>query len=61
MLQVPPLGILAYSTHMRGSGVMENGLEKPNVEVTLVSQIPPNHCAWLNLGYIILASIYVVE
>ena len=30
-----PLGVLAHSTHLRGSGVMENGVEKPNVKVTL--------------------------
>ena len=36
-----PLGVLAHSTHVRGSGVMENGMEKPNVRVTLASKIPP--------------------
>ena len=46
-----PLGVLAHSTHMRGSGVMENGIEKPNVRVTLASKIPPEDCAKLNLGY----------
>jgi nickel-dependent lactate racemase len=46
-----PLGVLAHSTHMRGSGVMENGIEKPNVRVTLASKIPPEDCARLNLGY----------
>ena len=29
-----PLGVLAHSTHLRGSGRMENGLGKPNVRVT---------------------------
>lgn len=46
-----PLGVLAHSTHVRGSGVMENGVEKPNVRVTLASKIPPEDCARLNLGY----------
>lgn len=46
-----PLGVLAHSTHVRGSGVMENGVEKPNVRLILASKIPPEDCAKLNLGY----------
>jgi nickel-dependent lactate racemase len=52
-----PLGVLAHSTHLRGSGVMENNVEKPNVRVTLASKIPPEDCARLNLGYLDPASI----
>jgi len=52
-----PLGVLAHSTHMRGSGVMENGVEKPNVTVTLASKIPAEDCACLNLGYLDPATI----
>jgi lactate racemase len=47
-----PLGVLAHSTHLRGSGVMENGIEKPNVKVTLASKISAADCARLNLGYL---------
>jgi lactate racemase len=47
-----PLGALAHSTHLRGSGVMENGIEKPNVCVTLASKISADDCARLNLGYL---------
>jgi len=47
-----PLGVLAHSTHLRGSGVMENGIEKPNVKVTLASKISAKDCAQLNLGYL---------
>ena len=47
-----PLGVLAHSTHLRGSGVMENGIEKPNVRVTLASKISAEDCARLNLGYL---------
>ncbi len=54
-----PLGVLAHSTHLRGSGRLENGIEKPNVRVTLASQIPPEDCARLNLGYLDPASINV--
>ena len=46
-----PLGVLAHSTHLRGSGSMENGIEKPNVKVTLASKISAEDCARLNLGY----------
>ena len=46
-----PLGVLAHSTHLRGSGVMDNGIEKPNVRVTLASKISEEDCALLNLGY----------
>jgi nickel-dependent lactate racemase len=47
-----PLGVLAHSTHVRGSGVMDNGIEKPNVRVTLSSRISAEDCARLNLGYL---------
>lgn len=47
-----PLGVLAHSTHVRGSGRMENGVERPNVRVTLASQISAEDCARLNLGYL---------
>jgi lactate racemase len=56
-----PLGVLAHSTHVRGSGVWENGVEKPNVRVTLASKIPPEDCARLNLGYLDPASINLDE
>ena len=54
-----PLGVLAHSTHLRGSGVMENGIEKPNVRVTLASRISAEDCARLNLGYLDPASINI--
>ena len=54
-----PLGVLAHSTHLRGSGVMENGVEKPNVHVTLASKIPPEDCARLNLGYLDPAAVEI--
>jgi len=47
-----PLGVLAHSTHLRGSGVMEDGIEKPNVRVTLASKISADDCTRLNLGYL---------
>jgi nickel-dependent lactate racemase len=56
-----PLGVLAHSTHLRGSGVMENGLEKPNVRVTLSSKISAEDCARLNLGYLDLSKVNINE
>jgi nickel-dependent lactate racemase len=47
-----PLGVLAHSTHVRGSGRMEDGVEKANVRVILASKIPKEECARLNLGYL---------
>ena len=44
-----PLGVL----HLRGSGHLENSVEKPNVRVTLASKISPKDCARLNLEYLI--------
>jgi nickel-dependent lactate racemase len=54
-----PLGVLAHSTHLRGSGQIVNGIEKPNVKVTLASQIPPEDCARLNLCYLDPQSIKI--
>jgi nickel-dependent lactate racemase len=56
-----PLGVLAHSTHLRGSGVMENRIEKPNVRVTLASKISAEECARLNLGYLDPLSINTDE
>lgn len=46
-----PRGVLAHSTHVRGVGTFENGVERPRVRVTLASQISPEECAAINLGY----------
>lgn len=54
-----PLGVLAHLTHVRGSGVIENGIEKPNVHVTLSSKISAEDCAQLNLGYLDPAKVNV--
>jgi hypothetical protein len=56
-----PLGVLAHSTHVRGSGIMENGIEKPNVRVTLASQVSKEDCARLNLGYLDPAKIDIQD
>jgi len=60
ILKYPP-GVLAHSTRVRGSGLMENGIEKPNVRVTMASKISEEDCARLNLGYLDPAKINVDE
>lgn len=52
-----PGGILAHSTHVRGIGTYENGVEKPRVQVTLSTGIPKAECEAINLGYRDPASI----
>ena len=54
-----PWGVLAHSTHVRGAGTFENGIERPRVQVTLASQIPREVCERINLGYRDPASIDV--
>lgn len=56
-----PLGVLAHSTHVRGSGVMAGGVEQANVKVTLASKIPAEDCARLNLGYLDPAAITLAD
>lgn len=46
-----PRGVLAHSTHVRGSGTFENGIEKPRVKVTLASQVSKEDCEAISLGY----------
>lgn len=52
-----PTGVLAHSTHFKGSGTFENGVEAPRIHVTLSSQISEADCRQLNLGYIDPATI----
>jgi nickel-dependent lactate racemase len=46
-----PWGVLAHSTHVRGGGTFDDGVERPRVQVTLASQIPREMCERINLGY----------
>lgn len=47
-----PRGILAHSTHVKGIGTFENGIEQPRVKVMLATGIPKERCERINLGYI---------
>ncbi len=46
-----PRGVLAHSTHVRGAGTFDNGVENCRVKVTLASGIPRRTCDRINLGY----------
>ena len=46
-----PGGVMAHSTHVKGIGTYENGVEKPRIRVTLATQIPEDVCKKINMGY----------
>lgn len=46
-----PGGIMAHSTHVKGTGTYENGRERPRVNVVLATGIPEERCRRINLGY----------
>jgi len=46
-----PRGVMAHSTHVKGIGTFENGVETPRVNVVLATQIPEERCRQVNLGY----------
>jgi len=56
-----PWGILAHSTHVRGVGTYEDGVERPRVQVTLATGIPEDVCRSINLGYRDPASINIAD
>ncbi len=56
-----PRGVLAHSTHVRGVGTFEGGIEKPRIEVVLATAIPEWMCRQVNLGYLDPAAIRLEE
>ena len=44
-------GVLAHSTHVRGVGTYENGVERGRIRVTLATQISEEVCRAINLDY----------
>ena len=46
-----PRGVIAHSTHVRGIGKYENGVEKCRVLVTFATGIPEAVCKSINVGY----------
>ena len=47
-----PWGVLAHSTHLRGAGTFEAGVERPRIRVTLATGIPRERCERIGLGYL---------
>ena len=47
-----PWGVIAHSTHVKGIGRYENGIESPRVQVILATSIPEERCRQVNLGYL---------
>ncbi len=56
-----PGGVMAHSTHLKGAGTNEKGLEKPRIRVTLATGIPQERCRRINLGYLDPKSIDVSQ
>jgi len=56
-----PWGVLAHSTHVRGIGTYEGGVEKPRIQVTLATGIDEQTCRRINLGYRDPASLDVSQ
>jgi len=46
-----PWGVLAHSTHVRGVGGFDDGVETPRITVTLATRIPEDTCRKINLNY----------
>jgi len=46
-----PGGVLAHSTHVRGIGTYDNGVERPRVTVTLATGIPRERVERINLKW----------
>ena len=44
-------GVLAHSTHVKGVGTFDGGVERPRITVTLATGIPEAACRAVNLGY----------
>jgi nickel-dependent lactate racemase len=56
-----PRGVLAHSTHVCGTGIYQNGIEKPRIEVVLATAIPKEKCKQINLGYMNPAEIRIAD
>jgi lactate racemase len=47
-----PWGVVAHSTHVKGIGSYEDGVEKPRIAVKLATGIPRERCEAINLPYV---------
>ncbi len=56
-----PRGVLAHSSHVKGLGTYEGGVEKPRIEVVLATSIPEETCRRINLGFMDHSAIRLDE
>jgi hypothetical protein len=56
-----PRGVLAHSTHVKGIGSYEGGVEKPRVNVVLATGITRETCKKVNLGYLNVDEVNIDE
>jgi len=56
-----PRGVLAHSTHVCGTGIYQNGVEKPRIQVVLATSIPREKCEQIRLGYMDPAEIRTAD
>lgn len=56
-----PRAVLAHSTHVKGLGRFEDGVETPRATVVLATGIPEERCRRVNLGYRDPATIDAAE
>ncbi len=56
-----PGGIMAHSTHVKGIGTYENGVESARINVILATQISRTVCKKINLGYMDPHSISISD
>ena len=56
-----PGGILAHSTHVKGIGTFEDGIEKPRIDVILATGIKKEICEKINLGYLDYKKINLID
>ncbi|MBN1837811.1 MAG: hypothetical protein JW820_18285, partial [Spirochaetales bacterium] len=52
-----PRAVLAHSTHVKGLGRYEGGVERSRIEVVLATGIPEAMCRQINLGYLDPAAV----
>ncbi|MGM0673882.1 MAG: lactate racemase domain-containing protein, partial [Spirochaetota bacterium] len=52
-----PRAVLAHSTHVKGDGSFENGVEKPRINVVLATGLSKETAEQINLGYMDPAEI----
>jgi nickel-dependent lactate racemase len=56
-----PRGVMAHSTHVKGIGTFDDGVERPRVNVVLATGIPKQRCDKVNLGYMNPNEINIAE